>query len=122
MESIDEVRKIATAEGREMSAVLAEMVTYYKKLSMGNHLAFECSAQSNGYKGGDQGHGGVAHFSMRYDQGVWELEIEDNSGKVHKIDQPQSLKVLTGGDWELDSLLDLAKAILLAIPLPPETT
>ena len=77
-----------------------EITTYKREIVQANIL--EVEAGTNGYKGGDSGHGSRTYFSIS-DLGSTDITVNSWDG---------GLAVCLGGDCELDTIITALKFIV----------
>ena len=81
-----------------------EITTYTRDVISANIL--EVEAGTNGYQGGDTGHGGRTYFRIE-DQGSTDIEVRSYSSKF----SGGGFEVILGGDCELETMIRALKFI-----------
>lgn len=72
---------------------------------------FEVTVETNGYQGGDAGHGGFLKVDLR-DLGAtnWECNVDGYFGK-ERINLPKSVELIFRGDSEIQNFYESIKHI-----------
>ena len=80
-----------------------DVTTYTREIHSANVLSVE--AGTNGYQGGDSGHGSRTYFRIT-DCGSTDIRV-----KAHGVDGDEGLEVTLGGDCELETIIRALKFI-----------
>ena len=80
-----------------------DVTTYTREIYSANVLSVE--AGTNGYQGGDSGHGSRTYFRVT-DCGSTDIRV-----KAHGYDGDEGLEVILGGDCELETIIRALKCI-----------
>ena len=80
-----------------------DVTTYTREIYSANVLSVE--AGTNGYQGGDYGHGSRTYFRIT-DCGSTDIRV-----KAHGFDGDEGLEVTLGGDCELETIIRALKFI-----------
>ena len=80
-----------------------DVTTYTREIYSANVLSVE--AGTNGYQGGDSGHGSRTYFRIT-DCGSTDIRV-----KAHGYDGDEGLEVILGGDCELETIIRALKFI-----------
>ena len=76
-----------------------------------NFSMFEVEVETNGYQGGDAGHGGYLEVEFKNTSATsWEC-IVDNSKQKEKTEFPRSVKLIFRGDSEIQNFYGSIKHI-----------
>lgn len=89
--------------------VRGKRITTFSRKTESGYL--EVEAGTNGYCGGDSGHGGTTYFRILPDE-CGPLDIHF---KVLQPDDMSGIEVCAGGDWELKDLITSLEFILQAL-------
>ena len=72
---------------------------------------FEVAVKTNGYQGGDVGHGGYLEVEFKDSAATcWDCII-DEYGKINKVELPSSVKLIFRGDSEIENFYESIKHI-----------
>lgn len=84
-----------------------EITTYKREICSANIL--EVEADTNGFQGGDSGHGGRTYFRIE--------DLGSTDIRVHPLgrDGEEGFEVFLGGDCELDTMITALKFITKAL-------